>query len=142
MLAYHLETIQWQIIPDDCVPPGITGPTNPLYNTMWRVARHRKYTEHIILLTKGTADNKCYKVHTTHYTNKKYLWTHITLHITHKTLKYTHYKIHSTPCLLLTSALHCQFTPQITVTENWWDTMRNNFLTLGWEPGRAGEKHL
>ena len=50
--------------------PGITGPTNPLSNTLCCVARHRKYTKHITLLTLHKSHDKSYKTHTTCYTQK------------------------------------------------------------------------
>ena len=120
--------------------PFIASPPISLSNTMWRVARHKKYKKtHYTTNFTQIAQEVLQSWHDTPHT-KLICFIHVTLHTTHKTLQTL--QNNSTHLILLPSVLRCQFTPQITITENWWDTMSNNFLTLGWELGKAGEKHL
>ena len=121
-LDNHLETKQWHIVPDDCFPPSISPPTNPLSNTMGYVARHRKYTQNITLLTFHNPPDKFKKAHTTQWTLTYMFYSRNSTHHKQDTNIYT---LQETLYTLNTSSVSITL-PVHTTNNYYWELMGYN----------------
>ena len=94
--------------------PGITGPTNPLQNTLWRVAGHKNYTKHITLLTLHKSHDKSYS-----YTQKNNFKS---CNATHQTQDTKIYALQNTNFTLKTSYFSITL-PVHTTNNYYWELM-------------------